>query len=263
MKRGVDRVELEGLLRSLIIRVSGIPSDRVFFSDYASDVTAPAPNESFISMTIGPPTDSIATATRTVLPSLEYYRLTVTGGGPATLSLNVRGTTYTVSTANQASAAWLRSELFDLMRESTEFHATETGAASIDIESRMVGVALQAAVTSGPAAIVLYRGDAMSLSYRDVNLQLQLRCWGSYADRENGVVIAEQLACAMMHPEESAELREAGYAITFARCSDQRFVDGSEMRMIGEVDAEIRCVIAHAVPVSRARTATFSLEERS
>ena len=262
-RRGINRPEIESLLRSEVIRLTGFPPDNVFFSEHAADTTAcPRP---CVSMTLMPYETMQRTGDVYRFPSLEFWRAAIESSADGTYSLTIDGATYSHNAVGQTPAQ-IRYSLLAVVNGGAHpnFTAVSAGTASIDIESQSPGRRLAVSASVG-LGVAYLRSDVVKVVKRSVELRLEIECVGVYGNPPDvaftGVDIAERLMHALLDEEETAAMRRAGHPITTARTTDaRRVVDGQE-ETVGVIDAILGTVSTHiSTLVGSGREASVTVE---
>jgi hypothetical protein len=211
MRRGINRPQIEALLREAVIRLTGFPSDNVFFSEHAVDTAACS--RPCVSMTLMPYETQQKNGTTEWLPSLELWYLEITSDVDGTYSATIDGTTFSfVALAN--TIAEIRDGLLAEIvgGADPDYIATSGGVATIIIDSETPGRMLIVSGSAGVSASLM-RSNALKLSSRPTELRLRIECVGFFESpattEMTGVDIAERLQVSLLDVDETLELRDA------------------------------------------------------
>jgi hypothetical protein len=266
MRRGINRPDIETLLNEAVVRLTGLPEDRVFFSEYADDTVAPL--RPCVTMTLMPYETEQKQGTVFYTPSLELWRLEITSSVDGDYAVTVDGVEYVYAAVDEDMSD-IRDGLAAAIAAGADADYTSVAAAtrSIDITSDVPGKRL--VVIGGPGVSAsLLRSDVLKTVSRAVELRLEIQCVGEYASPSDvsltGADIAERLKYALLDPDETAAMRAAGHHITRARATDARRIIDGQAETIGIIDAVLGTTSLHVgTTVGSGRAASVTFTERT
>jgi hypothetical protein len=262
MRRGVNRPEIEALLREAVIRLTGIASDNVFFSEHAVDTVAPV--RPCVSMTLMPYETLQRPGHEFRVLSLEHWRLEITEANDADYEIDIDGTTYS-TTAVGLTATEIRDALLAEINSGPHptFAATGPASISIDIKSLVAGYRLRVENPSIDISVSQLRGNVLKQVVADVSLRLEVECVGSFtssmAAELTGVDIAERLANALRDIDDTAAMRAANHHITLTRVTDRRQIVNGQEETIGVIDCVLATTTTHITTIGDARSASATM----
>lgn len=258
IRRGIERPEIEALMREAVIRLTGFPSDRVFFSEHAVDTAAcPRP---CVSMTLMPYDVLQRPGQEFRLGGLEHWRLIVDDDADADYTVEIDGVTYSHTAAGQ-TATEIRDSLLTAINLGSHPTFDATGPATISIDVKSLEMSRRLVVLATPNMIVQQlRGNILKLVVADVSLRLRIECVGLFGSPMTadltGVDIAERLANALRDIDDTAALRDANHHITVNRTTDERRVTSNQEETIGVIDCTLATTSTHITTIGDARSVT-------
>ena len=126
--QGIRREEIETMLRAHVVRLTGLPENNVFFSEYAVDTAAcPRP---CVSMSLEPTGVQQREAAIFNVDSLELWRIVVTASADGPHSVSIDGVVYTHNAVGQTSTQ-IRDSLLAAINAGAHPDFVATTAASI------------------------------------------------------------------------------------------------------------------------------------
>jgi len=259
--QGIRREEIETMLRAHVIRLTGLPANNVFFSEYAVDTAAcPRP---CVSMTLEPTGVQQREAAIFNVDSLELWRIVVTASADGPYSVSIDGVVYTHNAVGQTSTQ-IRNSLLSAINAGAhpDFVATTAASISIDIRSQVPGLHLLVeAITTNVDALML-QGNGLEITMGFVSLPLLIDCVGAYSNpptvRSTGVDISERLMYALINQRETEDMREAGHCIVNVSSADQRNIVDGEAETIGQIRATLNTTSYNIATVGIATQAPFA-----
>jgi hypothetical protein len=260
MRTAYARPELEAHLIDATRRILGLPADKVFIGDFASDTAAP--ERPFVSIIVAPESSPSRTGTVRYQPGIEYWRCEIIDDVDGNYSIEVDGTTFTHAAVGQTKAQ-IRDALVALLG-GPNYTAAAAGSVSIDIESEVL---LRRLLVSSSANITSekLRGNTIKITTRTQSLAVQARCVGSYSATpsatNSGVDMAERLLVGLYDADTTRAMRDDGFAINSGVVADLSTITDGFAELIGSLDATCVTNSIYVETIDNATSASVRFEE--
>lgn len=259
MRIAIDRPQLESLLIEACSRLLGLPVEKVFINDFASDTAAP--ERPFVSLRIGPAQLESQRGTVQYQPGIESWRFQVMNATDGPFSVTVDGVSHTHVAASQ-TITQIRNSLAALL-VGANYTTTPAGDASIDIESNQLQYRLLPTANTANISRTKLRGNTIKITTRTTELMLEARCVGYYSDTpdasNSGVDMAERLMVSLYDVDETAALRDQGFAINRAVVTDTTILTDGFQESVGALDAIVTTNYALITTLDNATQAPFTI----
>lgn len=231
--QGINRPEIETLMREAVARLLALPAASAFIIDDAADTVSLAPP--FASIRILPPANVTSAASERWQKSLEYWRLTVVSVADGTYDVALDGSTFSFA-ASGMTTTQIRDGLLATMPSTANYTTAAAGPASIDIASLTPGRRL--VVESSDVVVTQQlRGSLLKVSSAAVELTAEVVCFGvPRSSTWDGKAMAEQLQAGLNDPDETSELRACGHIPLRSRVLDMMRVTAGESERIGKLE---------------------------
>lgn len=256
MRIAVDRPTIEMHVREATSRLLGLPVDKVFINDFASDTAAPV--RPYVSLQIAPSASDTRQGTVQYESGLEmwYFEIQSSADGPYTITID--SDIYTHNAVSQ-TATQIRDALVALI-SSPDYTAVAAATVTIEVSSEVLRKRLLPVAGAG-IALIRVRGNVVKVTTRTVELILQARCVGYYSDTptatNSGVDMAERLLVSLLDPDETYAMRQDGIAINRGVVTDITAITDGFTESIGALDAIITTNYAFISTVSDVTETSF------
>ena len=229
---GINRAEMEPLLREAVSRIAGLPLSSVYIIDDAADTVMLTPP--FASILILPPGNVTSEASEHWQQSYEYWRATITETADDDYIVSIIDTDHSY-TAVGKTATEIRDGLLADMPSTAEYTTAAAGTTSIDIVSLVAGQRL--AIESDNVTLTQFRRSLVKVSSATVELPIEVVCFGVPGSTAwDGKSMAEVLQAGMMDPDATGDLRACGHNMLRSRVMDMSRITDGESERIGKLE---------------------------
>lgn len=247
--QGINRPEIEAACHEAITRLLGLPAEKVFVVDDASNATAPKPP--FVSIRLLPSTSDVGPTEVSWVDGLEYHRFVIGSSDDGVYAVVVDGIAAT-HTASLQTITQIRDALLAGLA-GPNFTAVSAGSTAIDVESTVPRRRLLPEVIAGDIGLAQYRGNLCKVTHTPVTCVLQALCFGVYepttmSAATSGVDMAEKLCAGMLEVDRTRAMRDANHHPIRGRVTDISRITDGESEKIGQLELVISTTIWHINP---------------
>lgn len=230
---GVNRREIEILLREIVRAVTGLADDRVLIVDQGA--RTPESPRPFVGIDIGEPVGPYPSwGERRPWPTLEAWTVTVTDASDSTYTVTVLGTDYSFVAASSSITA-IRDGLVAAMGVPVGFSVASVGTDQLTITSTVVGQSLVVSATPATLEDVRTKSAYYERRLEQVELQVDFECNGllSLTDplpTQSGHHYATLIQSALNNPSLTQKMRGCGHVpVRVNRISGPDILQGQQL----------------------------------
>ncbi len=234
---GVNRSQIQQLVRELVLLATGLPPSTVYLTDTAA--RGPMPARSRVSIQLGSPIMLKPTGNdERIWPTFERWLVTINSVVLASnpQRLRVLGIDYDYTAAGGDTPTVVRDGLVTAIGVPVGFTATPVGDDQIQLDSTVEGQRLTPSVGVGnDITLALVRGPAYIRNLRRYELQCNIRCSGLIDievpdTTQSGQSLADLIDVTMSSRDMTEKMRDCGHVpIRISRSFSQSPFDDQQL----------------------------------
>lgn len=213
---GVNRAEIQQLVRELVILATGLDPSTIYVTDTAA--RGPMPARSRVSIQLGSPIMVKRTGNdERDWPTMERWLVTVLSVAGNPQRLTVLGTDYDYTAAGGDTEEDVRDGLIASIGTPVGFTATGVDTTQIQLDSTVDGQRLMPQIGPGnDISLQLVRSNAMIRNLRRFELQCNIRCAGlmdieAPDTTQSGQSLADLIDMAISSRDMTEKMRDCGH----------------------------------------------------